>query len=120
MDGESAYMAQLRGGVGKGLFCSPGLSWAICFAAARLLNQTAEEPGAFLADAHPLQDSSPARKVAPARATIARPEAGGGLVLHVATESNLMPCKTGPRPTPWEEQGRLHTTVLQKPDPHIG
>lgn len=45
MHGGSAYMAQLWGGVGKGLFCSPGLSWAICFAAARLLNQTAEEPG---------------------------------------------------------------------------
>lgn len=48
-----------------------------------------------------------------------QPEAGGGLVLHMATEGKLGPCETSPWPPPWERAGGPHTTVLQRPGPHL-
>lgn len=49
-----------------------------------------------------------------------QPEAGGGLILPMATEIKLRPCKTGPWPPPGERAGGPHTTVLQRPGPHVG
>lgn len=60
MDGESVPI-WLKFGVGKGLLCSPRLSWVICFAARLAAKKlgffpTAGEPRAFPADAYPLRD----------------------------------------------------------------
>ena len=80
--------AWLNFGVGKGLLCSQRLSWVICFAAAKLL------PDCRAARGCPSSHAPTVSQGCPARATIAWPEAGGGLVLHVATEP------TGPWPPP--------------------
>lgn len=47
------------------------------------------------------------------------PEAGGALVLHLATEKKLGLCKADPWLLPGERAGGPHITVLQRPGPHI-
>lgn len=54
------------------------------------------------------------RQGCPAKATSTEPEAGGALVLHLATENNLRLCKAGPWPLPGERAGGPHITVLQR------
>lgn len=72
-DGRRVCALWLNFGVGKGLLCSPRLSWVICFAAVRL------PPDCRGATGFPSGH----------RAALPGPGAGGGLLLHVATESKL-------------------------------
>lgn len=81
MDGESVPI-WLNFGVGKGLLCSPRLSWVSCFAAARLIL------GRRAGRSSPSRCMPTERQGCPAKATIPWPEAGGALVLHLATEIN--------------------------------
>lgn len=69
MDGESVPI-WLNFGVGKGLLCSPRLSWVICFAAARLL------PGCRGARGFPGRCTPTARQGCRARAASLKLEVG--------------------------------------------
>lgn len=112
MDGESVPL-WLNFGAGKGLLCSPRLSWVSRFAAARLLL------GCRAARGSPSRCAPTERQGCPAKATSTQPEAGGALVLRLATENKLRLCKAGPWPLPGERAGGPHITVLQRPGPHI-
>lgn len=80
MYGESVPI-WLNFGVGRGLLCSPRLSWVSRFAAARL------PLGHKAARGYPSRCAPTERQGCPAKATW--PEAGGALVRHPATENKL-------------------------------
>lgn len=108
MDGESVPV-WLNFGVGKGLLCSPRLSRVSRFAAARLLL------GCRAARGSPSSCAPTERQGCPAKATNTWPEAGGALVLHLATENDLRLCKATSRR---KSRGSPHHCATKARSPH--
>lgn len=111
MDGESVPI-WLNFGVGRGLLCSPWLSWVSRFATARLLL------GRRAARSSPSRCAPTERQGCPAKATIPWPEAGGVLVLHLATENKLRLQSRSTATSRRKSRGSPHHCATKARSPH--